>query len=99
MLKFKQQYRNNYEITYNEKDKPVRYYPYLRNYIFKCFSTKQEKSAYFLHIIEYKRYKLKIRTSRGKNLPNPYDDYSSNAYKLLKSWKHNSKRKKQYHNC
>lgn len=45
-MKFKQQYRNNYEITYNEKDKPVRYYPYLRNYIFKCFSTKQEKLLY-----------------------------------------------------
>lgn len=96
MLKLKQQYRDSYELKYTWKDQSVKYYPYLRSYIFKNFSTKQEKSAYNLHSIEYRHYLVKIRVARGKALPDPYNDYTACVYKLAKSWKHNSKRRHQY---
>ena len=31
-------------------------YPHLRNVYHKKFSTRQERSFYFLHLIEYKNY-------------------------------------------
>lgn len=44
------------------------YYTYVHSESHKHFSTKQEKSAYCIHMIEYKQYKLKIRPSRGSNI-------------------------------
>ncbi len=42
--------------------------PHIRNSVFRHFSTKQEKSFYFLHLIECKDYPLKLRVARGKGL-------------------------------
>jgi len=50
-------------------------------------------------MIEYKHYKLKIRAKRGKNIKSLWSYTKlSNVYGYAKSWKHNSKRKKQYYN-
>ncbi len=49
-------------------------------------------SFYFLHVIEYKNYPLKIRVARGAGLPHVWDDFPSYVYKVAKSWKHNSRR-------
>ena len=65
--------------------------------ILKAFSTHQERSFYFLHIIEYKDYPLKIRVARGNGLAQAWDDLPTYVYKVTKSWKHNSKRKHQYY--
>ncbi|OCF97475.1 hypothetical protein A9G08_00390 [Gilliamella sp. wkB195] len=98
MLKLKKQYINSATIGYFKHGKPIIYYPCIRSYMNKCFSTKQEKSAYYIHMIEYKHFNLKIRACRGRNIANPRDDYTSYVYKMSKSWKYKSKRKRQYHN-
>jgi len=49
-------------------------YPHLRNVYHKKFSTRQERSFYFLHLIEYKNYPLKLRVARGTGLPDERDD-------------------------
>jgi len=72
-------------------------YPNIRNSVFRHFSTKQEKSFYFLHLIEYQDYPLKLRLARGKGLADPWDDLPTSVYAVAKSWKHNSKRKQQYY--
>lgn len=72
-------------------------YPSINSHVYKHFSTKQENSFYFLHLIEYKTYPLKLRAARGKSLADPWDDYPSTVYRLAKSWKYNSKRKCQYY--
>lgn len=41
---------------------------------------------------------LRIRRNKG-NIANPWDDYPTHVYDLLRSWKFNSKRKKQYKDC
>ena len=48
-------------------------YPHLRNVYHKKFSTLQERSFYFLHLIEYKNYPLKLRVARGTGLPDERD--------------------------
>lgn len=70
-------------------------YPHLRNVYHKKFSTLQERSFYFLHLIEYKNYPLKLRVARGTGLPDERDDLPAYVYKVAKSWKHNSRRRKQ----
>lgn len=72
-------------------------YPFLRSSLHKHFSTKQEKSYFYLHHAEYKEYPLKLRAARGKLLINPWADLPTHAYALGKSWKHNSRRKHQYY--
>lgn len=70
-------------------------YPHLRNVYHKKFSTRQERSFYFIHLIEYKNYPLKLRVARGTGLPDERDDLPAYVYKFAKSWKHNSRRRKQ----
>lgn len=70
-------------------------YPHLRNVYHKKFSTRQERSFYFMHSIEYKNYPLKLRVARGTGLPDERDDLPAYVYKVAKSWKHNSRRRKQ----
>ncbi|EMN5657628.1 hypothetical protein NQ837_000888 [Providencia rettgeri] len=91
MKKIKQQYRNAIiEGTWC-------WYPSLRNNCHKSFSTKQEKSTYAMHCIEYKGSMLKLRAARGFCLVDSRYDLPTSAYKLGKSWKHNSRRKNQYY--
>ncbi|EPP6705457.1 hypothetical protein ACUU3R_004128 [Providencia rettgeri] len=73
------------------------WYPSLRNHCHKSFSTKQEKSIYAMHYIEYKGSMLKLRAARGFCLVDSWYDLPTSAYKLGKSWKHNSRRKHQYY--
>ncbi|MGX4745222.1 hypothetical protein [Providencia rettgeri] len=94
MKKLKLQYQN--PETYFGIKREWKYYPFLRSWIHKHFSTKQEKGYYFLHKFEYKDYPLRLRSARGKQLATPWDDYPIMTYKLGKSWKHNSRRKNQY---
>ncbi len=94
MKKLKQQYRNR--IKY-QRQYLWDFYPSVRSGIHKHFSTKQEKSYFFLHLIECRGYPIKLRAARGKALANPWDDYPSYVYSLAKSWKHNSKRRYQYY--
>lgn len=70
-------------------------YPHLRSVYHKKFSTHQELSFYFLHLIEYKNYPLKLRVARGTGLPEEWDDLPAYVYKVAKSRKHNSRRRKQ----
>ena len=89
MEKIKKQYQ--YEVSGRWK------YPRLRSWYLKKFSTKQEKSFYFLHKIEYCEFPLKLRAARGKSLADPWDDHYCFASKLGQSWKHKSRRKSQYY--
>lgn len=72
-------------------------YPKVRSGSHKHFSTKQEKSYYFLHQVECRGYPVKLRAARGRVLANPWDDYPSLIDDAAKSWKHNSRRRKQYY--
>lgn len=74
-------------------------YPNVRNHFYRKIATKQERSLFELHEIEYaKEYNLKLRRSRSKkNLPDSYDDIRCGTFEGKNSWKHNSKRKKQYY--
>lgn len=94
MKKLKQQYRNRIKI---QRRYIWESYPSVRSGTHKHFSTKQEKSYYFLHEIECKGYRIKLRAARGKALANPWDDYPAYVYDLAKSWKHNSKRSSQHY--
>jgi len=95
MKKLKQQYKHP-EIFSGIRHSWI-YYPNLRSWLHKRFSTRQEKSYYWLHRIEYKEYSINIRASRGTQLANPWDDYPSDSYDVARSWKHNSRRKHQYY--
>ncbi|SEG19257.1 hypothetical protein [Vibrio hangzhouensis] len=95
MKKLKSQYR--YMTTKEIRGVIWRDYVAIRSGTHKHFSTKQEKSFYFLHQIECKGYPIKLRAARGKALADPWDDYASTVYKTVKSWKHNSRRQKQYY--
>lgn len=94
MKKLKQQYRGR-------KIDPERWlhndYPYMKSWIVKQFSTRQELSFYVLHTREYKDYPLKLRVARGTGLANPLDDLSAYVAKAAKSWKDNSRRRHQYY--
>ncbi len=94
MKKLKQQYRSHIKADgYFIWD----VYPCIRSGTHKHFSTKQEKSYFFLHEIEYREYPIKLRAARGKSLANPWDDYPAYVYDVAKCWKHNSKRRHQYY--
>ncbi len=95
MKKLKFQYQKAIQSTWHENFRLI--YPNVKSSMHKKFSTQQERSFYFLHIIEYKDYPLKIRVARGKGLPQPWDDYPAFVYDVAKSWKHNSKRANQYY--
>ncbi len=94
MKKLKQQYRSYIETNgAHQWDE----YPSVRSGTHKHFSTKQEKSYFFLHKVECRGYPVKLRAARGKSLANPWDDYPAHVYSVRKSWKHNSKRRCQYY--
>lgn len=94
MKKLKQQYRRR-NVAHGDYLWDV--YPRVRSGTHKHFSTKQEKSYFFLHKVEYSEYPLKLRPARGKSLANPWDDYPAYVYNVAKCWKHNSKRRHQYY--
>jgi len=50
-----------------------------------------------MHLIKIRGYPIKLRVARGRVLPDPWDDYPSIVSDLSRSWKHNSKRCKQYY--
>lgn len=95
MKNLKYQYQNS--IKRNPDDYFSKRYPNIKSLYYKAFSTRQERSFYFLHIIEYKDYPLKIRVARGNGLAQAWDDLPTYVYKVAKSWKHNAKRKHQYY--
>ncbi|BCV47418.1 hypothetical protein TUM17382_01110 [Shewanella algae] len=94
MKKLKQQYRSR-EKAYGHYLWDV--YPCVRSGTHKHFSTKQEKSYFFLHKVECREYPIILRAARGKALANPWDDYPAYVYDVAKCWKHNSKRHHQYY--
>ena len=96
MKKLKSQYRYGC-INRDSSNYLWETYPSIRSGTHKSFSTKQEKSFYFMHLIELKEYPIKLRAARGGVLADPWDDYPSIVYDLAKTWKHNSKRCKQYY--
>lgn len=85
-------------VTGNEIKIVSEDYPNLKSASFKHFSTKQEKSKALIDIIEYKEFGLKVRQKRSSGLANPYDDYVGTIWNTRKSWKHKSKKRKQYFN-
>jgi len=95
MKKLKAQYK--YQTVVTSQYRTWIRYPLLQSDPLKKFSTRQEKSYYFLHRIEYKEYSIKLRPSRGSCLANPWDDYSSGCHDTAKSWKHNSRRRHQHY--
>ena len=99
--KTKVQYRdahNSFRFIYKGIDLEFLTYPNMRSGCHKHFSTKQEKSFYIMHQIEYKDYPLRMRSKRSSSsLAEPWDDFPSYVYDKRKSWKHNSKRKNQYY--
>ncbi|MDF9401367.1 hypothetical protein [Vibrio sp. 1180_3] len=89
MKKLKQQYRSHIKADGRflwDWDM----YPCVRSGTHKHFSTKQEKSYFFLHKVEYRDYPVKLRAARGKLLANPWDDYPAYVYDVARCWKHNS---------
>ena len=94
MKKLKQQYRSHIKADGHFL---WDVYPCVRSGTHKHFSTKQEKSYFFLHEVEYREYPIKLRAARGKSLANPWDDYAAHVYEVAKCWKHNSKRRHQYY--
>lgn len=82
---------------YDESGYTCEQYPNLRSYYFRNFSTKQEKSLSILHSLECKEMgvKVKIRSKRGKALPDSWDDFKATFHYVKNSWKHNSKRSSQ----
>ena len=95
MKKLKYQYKQS--VHSNPHDYFWQIYPNVRSSMFKEFSTHQERSFYFLHVIEYKNYPLKLRVARGPGLAEAWDDLPAYVYKVAKSWKHNSRRQHQYY--
>ncbi|AVI65767.1 hypothetical protein CKQ84_07595 [Shewanella sp. WE21] len=95
MKKLKQHYKHKVDEKHSQY--LWNFYPSIRSGIHKRFSTKQEKSFYFIHLIECRGYPVKLRAARGKALAEPWDDYPTYVYDVAKSWKHSSKRKHQYY--
>jgi hypothetical protein len=110
--KLKHHFKNGYKIKklwkadYNFINEEVverfyedEYFPNIKNYYFRKIKTKQERMFFEHHNLEYsKEFNLKLRKRRSsKNLPNSWDEIHSGVFKTNKSWKHNSKRKKQYY--
>ncbi len=99
MKKLKSQYRHSQVNVVKLGSKTTIWIVYasLRSVCHKHFSTKQEKSFYFLHKIDCCGFPIKLRAARGRVLADPWNDYPSSVAHVAKSWKHNSKRRKQYY--
>lgn len=63
--------------------------------IFKKLIAHQERCFYLIHLIEYNDYPLKLRVARGTALHEEWDDLLIYFHKVAKSWKDNSRRRKQ----
>lgn len=72
MKNLKQQYRSRIKC---QRRYLSDIYPNVRSRTYKHFSTKPEKSYFFLHEIECKGYPIKLRAARGRSLANSRDDY------------------------
>lgn len=96
MKKLKYQYQQSVKKP-RSNEFFLNHFPNMRSVYYKKFSTKQEKSFYSMHFIEYKDYPLKLRVARGPNLVDAWDDLPTYFHKVAKSWKHNSKRAHQYY--
>lgn len=96
MKKLKYQYQQSVKKP-RSNEFFLNHFPNMRSVYYKKFSTKQEKSFYSMHFIEYKDYHLKLRVARGPSLIDAWDDLSTYFHKVAKSWKHNSKRARQYY--
>lgn len=96
MKKLKYQYQQSVKTPQSNGSFWGRF-PNMKSVHYKKFSTKQEKSFYSMHFIEYKDYPLKLRVARGSSLVDAWDDLSTYFHKAAKSWKHNSKRAHQYY--
>ncbi len=98
--KLKEQYRNESikRTHFLSMFSDWAHFPNMRNHCFRGFSTKQERTFYIMHSNEYGlEYGLKLRAARSaNNLPDSWDDLHAFGYERAKSWKHNSRRNKQY---
>lgn len=92
-------YRHRHLFLSDETIREYKNFPRLRNHYFRAFSTKQESSYFEMHEVEYKNeFNLKLRRRRSsKALPDSYDDLHSSFLSSSKSWKHGTKRKRQYY--
>ncbi len=98
--KIKKQYKRVVEVSLLCKDSAAHYFYYIDilSGTHKKFSKVNEKSFAQMHLIEYKMFPLKIRAKRNGGLADCWDDYNSTVCNHAKSWKANSKRRKQYYN-
>lgn len=65
-------------------------------YCCRPIRTKQERTKY-IQTEDEKYYKVKYRAKRSvRGLPSNWDDIWTGANDVKKSWKHNSKRKRQW---
>lgn len=71
-------------------------FPFRQDRYYRKFSNKNAKASLGLSLIECKEIGINIRLRNGMDFPDPWDDYISNLCYVAKSWKHNSKRRKQY---
>lgn len=62
---------------------------------YRRIRTTQERRMAIAHMDEYGAQMVRGKR-RARTLPNAWDDYSSNVWDLKESWKHHSKRNKQY---
>ena len=72
------------------------FFPNRQDKWYRHFSTKQEKSFYFLHRIEYKTYRIRLGYKRCQ-IFDSWEDLTPFSCYGGKNWKHNSKRKYQYY--
>ena len=76
-------------------------FTFLPHHTFKPYRpirTHQERAMHELHKKEYRQIRqLKLRARRGKTLPCAWHDINVSAHAYTKSWKHNSKRRKQWY--
>ncbi|SHH55834.1 hypothetical protein [Ferrimonas marina] len=73
-------------------------HPDLRTNCHKRFSTLQERRWNLAHQPELQAYRTAIRGRRyHKSLPNSNWDFYPSVLDTMTSWKHNSKRRKQWY--
>ncbi|WP_284078773.1 hypothetical protein [Acinetobacter nosocomialis] len=87
MKKLKYQYQQSVK-TPHSNEFFLNHFPNMRSVYYKKFSTKQEKSFYSIHFIEYKDYPVKLRVARSSNLVDAWGDLPTYVTKVAKSWKH-----------
>lgn len=65
--------------------------------MFRKPRTKHERTAYLSYTEDELYYNVKYRRKRSiRMLPDDYDDICINAWDVQKSWKNNSKRRRQW---